>query len=997
MTLPGLPPAAQEAASSAMAAPSRSLVQWGLEISAWCFVYLALAALAHGVSVARDAAAPAWPAAGVALALLTVRGRDFWWAVFVSSFLADFFIASHPAAVACAIALGNTLEALMGAAILRRLGAVGEIARLRDAISQIAVALVCPLPAVLLGGTAVWVAGFSSWPSLGQTLFSWWLGDLMGVLTLGPPLLAWFGGRAVTSSSYRRGEFGLILITTIILVSVCYVFSNILEGMGVDHLPPSTFLLPSIIWAVLRLPPRKSTSVLTFAAMLAAAYTVAFATEGFTAELMRLQILLFGVVAGTLLLIGATTERQQVQAEMLRKEARFRNVFDQAATGMAMLDAKGHLIAANRRLCKIVGYSREELLGKAFFDISDPSAVDTEPRLFSDLLSERKDDYVVEKRCRRKDGVVVWVRITSSRLKDAGRVHAISIVEDISSRQHAEAALRQSEERLRYVTDAAEVGYWDWDLSSDRLEWSDRCKAIFGINPDEEVSYGRFLSAVNPEHQSRVKDAVKNAVEGGRDYELEFPVVWPCGTPHWVHTKGRVAFSPDGKPLRMAGVAIDVTARKSMEDAVRRLSQHDALTGLPNRALIHEYADHLLSQARRGGGRVAVVFVDLDHFKPINDTHGHDAGDAVLKEVARRLADCVRGEDFVGRLGGDEFLAVLSHIHHADNAARVASHALRQLDQPIRFGDLSLQVSPSIGLAVSPEDGDTVEELIKNADTAMYHAKQMGRNNYQFFRPEMNERAEQARAMENKLKQALERGEFQLHFQPVVQLVDGRPRLAEALLRWPSAEVGPERFIPAAESAGLMPALGAWVLQEVCRQQRRWLDRGLPFLPVSVNLSPNQLSDEHLPEHIRSATEALGLQAAGLRVELPERAVTGHGAATDRMLSSLHRMGVKVAVDDFGAGTSNINELGHLPLDSLKLDRSFVRAIGRDPAAVPVIDAILALGRSLHLDVVAEGIESAEVLDFLKERNCPLGQGFLFSRPLPPGEFENWYRDTLAA
>ncbi|HEX5394168.1 MAG TPA: EAL domain-containing protein, partial [Rhodocyclaceae bacterium] len=608
-----------------------------------------------------------------------------------------------------------------------------------------------------------------------------------------------------------------------------------------------------------------------------------------------------------------------------------------------------------------------------------------------------KTDYVVEKRCRRKDGSQVWVRITSSLLHDAGLAHCISIVEDISKRQQAEAALLQSEERLRYVTDAAGVGSWDWDIATDRLEWSDRCKAIFGVAQDEPLSYQRFMDTIGPEEQGRVAAAVQRALEGEGDYELEFPVIWPCGTGHWVHAKGRVAFDAIGKPLRMAGIVIDITARKSMEDAVRRLSLHDVLTGLPNRSLIYEYGDHMLSQAQRGDGRVAFIFVDLDHFKPINDNYGHDAGDAVLKEVARRLSDCVRGEDFVGRLGGDEFLAVLSHINNADNAARVALQVLKKLDQPISFGELSLQVSPSIGLAVSPEDGNTVDELIKNADTAMYHAKVIGRNNYQFFRPEMNERAEQARVLAHELRLALERGEFQLHFQPVVQLADGLPRAAEALLRWPGAEVGPELFIPAAESAGLMPALGNWVLREVCRQQRHWLNRGLPLLPVAVNISSLQLNDEHLPEHIRGATNASGLPWGGLSVELTEQSVTGHGAAANRVLADLHRMGVKVAVNDFGAGTSSINELGHMQLDSLKLDRSFVRAIGHDPAAVPVIDAILALARSLNLDVVAEGIESEEVLQFLRERNCPLGQGFFFTQPLPGREFEDWYRESLAA
>lgn len=965
-----------------------------VDLIGWVLIFVLLAL--PGIALAYRGASPLGFAAGFAIALLTLEGFLLWPVIAIGAFAAYLVLAGSSPPDALLIACADTLEAVAAAAVLRRFGLAGEVGSVRQALVLIGAALFAPmLSATVLGlGFALFHSG--NLDHHGEVWVIRWMADASGILLSAPWLLAWAGENAASDLARRPYEFAAILLGTLALVGFCYWYDDALSWLGLATLPPAAFLLPPVVWAVVRLRPRDCLTVLVLASSLAIVGTVLLSPGNMLVPLLRLQLLVSGIAIGCLLFIGATMERIKAQQSLKAKEEGFRIVFDQAAVGMALTAADGRLISVNRSLCETFGYAPHELIGRRLADMGDPTFLDS-PWGELALVAEREERSVAEKRYRRKDGTPLWVRISSSRLEGAGDACCLSMVEDISVSHRAEAALRQSEERLRYVTEAAEVGYWDWDLSTNRLEWSERCKILFGISAEESLTYERFLSTINPDDRERTETAVQKALRGDGDYDVELRVVWPCGTDRWIHSKGRVAFDAEGKALRMAGVAMDITSRKAMEDAVRRLSQHDALTGLPNRVLIHEYASHLLAQARRDRERVAFLFVDLDRFKPINDSYGHDVGDTVLKEVARRLAGCVRGEDFVGRLGGDEFLVVLTHIHRGDNAAKVALHALVRLDMPMHVESLSLQVTPSIGISVFPDDGATVDELIKNADTAMYHAKECGRNNFQFFRPELNIKAERALNIEGRLREALDRGEFQLYFQPVVDLANGRPWAAEALLRWPGMDAEPGTFIAVAEAAGLMQPLGRWVLREACRQQRRWLDKGLPLLPVAVNISAAQLRDKAFAQQVADAVQEAGLSAPGLRLELTESTVMGQAESAAATLPALHDMGVKVAVDNFGVGLSSMDRLSHLPLDILKLDKTFVRAIGRDPKSVAVIEAILALARSLALEVVAEGVETEDELAFLRQHRCALGQGYLFSRPLPARQFENWYREALAA
>lgn len=448
----------------------------------------------------------------------------------------------------------------------------------------------------------------------------------------------------------------------------------------------------------------------------------------------------------------------------------------------------------------------------------------------------------------------------------------------------------------------------------------------------------------------------------------------------------------------MFATSRDISERKLHEQRVRDASLHDWLTGLPNRALVFEYGGHLLAAARRGHGRGALLFIDLDRFKPINDLYGHETGDRVLQEVGRRLRQCTRTEDLVGRIGGDEFVILLPHLDASRHrAAIVAQHVVDSISRPFQVDARELSISPSIGISYFPEHAEDVDALIHAADLAMYQAKQSGRANFQFYTPELERRADESVSIEARLRHALRHDGLKLHYQPVIDIRSGRLIGAEALVRLvdhgEDGEMpGPAIFIPVAESTGLIAELGAWVAMAACCQYRAWLAQGLK-IRIAINVSPLQFRQRTFAEKLRGIIADTRMDPDDLEIELTESAVMESVDDAVAILNRIKSLGVKVALDDFGTGYSSLSSLSNLPLDKLKVDQSFVRRIGRDKASRAVTEAIITLGRSLNLDVVGEGIESEETLRYLDEHGCNLAQGYWFSAPLSAQEFAAWSRE----
>jgi diguanylate cyclase (GGDEF)-like protein/PAS domain S-box-containing protein len=433
----------------------------------------------------------------------------------------------------------------------------------------------------------------------------------------------------------------------------------------------------------------------------------------------------------------------------------------------------------------------------------------------------------------------------------------------------------------------------------------------------------------------------------------------------------------------------DVTAARAMSLQMTYSAQHDLVTNLPNRLMLNDRISQAIALATRQKRRMAVLFLDLDNFKYVNDSLGHAVGDKLLQSVAQRLLASLRASDTVSRQGGDEFVMLLSSLDSEEDAAASAKRILRSLNEPHTLGEQTLHINASLGISLYPKDGAVAEALIQNADTAMYHAKQNGRNNFQFFKPEMNERAVARQSIENSLRHAVNRDEFKLHYQTKVDLKTGRILGVEALIRWyrPNGEVVPPvRFVPVAEESGLIVEIGRWVLREACRQAREWHDLTSPSITVAINVSAFEFSDPGFVEAIRAALAAAGLESKFLEIELTERVLMKDIESTSAALRELKAMGVVLAIDDFGTGYSSLSYLQEFPIDALKIDRSFVQRIPDAHGNSPIVSAIINLAESLHLVAVAEGIETQEQKEFLISQNCPQGQGYLFTRPVPAAQ-----------
>jgi diguanylate cyclase (GGDEF)-like protein/PAS domain S-box-containing protein len=554
--------------------------------------------------------------------------------------------------------------------------------------------------------------------------------------------------------------------------------------------------------------------------------------------------------------------------------------------------------------------------------------------------------------------------------------------------------------RLQTITDTMAEGLY---LTDDRnvIEW---------INP----AFTRLLGFTAEDAVGRTAHALIHDCPDGMPLEqcpYFSPVLAANGFTGETRFKRKAGeFLPvemASRPLRNGGrlvgaVAVfrDITRRLAAEEKIRQLAWHDSLTGLPNRALLMDRLSVATAGALRDKETLATLFIDLDQFKHINDSLGHATGDRLLQQVAQRLAGCVRASDTVARLGGDEFVVIMPNIRAPADASLLAEKILAALAPPHVIDGRELYISPSIGIAVCPEDGCDFESLIQHADAAMYRAKESGRNNYQFYTAALNARAVEHLTLASALRGALERRELSLHYQPQFDLASGAITGVEALLRWRHPEFGwvaPDRFIPVAEDSGLIVPIGEWVLQEACRQARAWQAAGLPPLLMAVNVSGAQFRQAGLAKTVRDILAEHGLDATSLEIEVTESVLMKNADNAVDILRTLREMGVQLAIDDFGTGYSSLAYLKRFPIDMLKIDRSFVRDVMTDPDDAAIASAIIAMAHRLRLKVIAEGVETPGQLGFLRQEGCDVAQGYLYSKPLPPEDLERLMRNWQGA
>lgn len=561
------------------------------------------------------------------------------------------------------------------------------------------------------------------------------------------------------------------------------------------------------------------------------------------------------------------------------------------------------------------------------------------------------------------------VHLRTAELADAGR------------RLSAQQAILTHAERI------ARLGSWEADSVTGQGHWSSELYRILGIPAVDDSNLSRLITAIHPDDRARLQDALLDVERGltSTSLDIRLPDRNDGSERRIVHFTIEATSCRDGTQT-LRGTVQDVTDSRAAEAHIHYLAHYDTLTGLPNRSLWISRAEQALAFARRNKLRVGVLFLDLDNFKKINDTLGHPVGDRLLSAAAHRLSLCLREEDVLARLGGDEFVVLLPQLTRADDAATVARKLLASLTRPFDIDGQELTVSTSIGIALYPGNGADVDVLLKHADTAMYDAKNEGRNDFRFFTPDMNSRAYARLMIENALRRAIERNELVLEYQPQWAMPEQRLIGVEALVRWDNPERGrisPNDFIPVAEETGLIQSIGDWVLNEACRQQAEWQAAGLPPLTVAVNISALQFRKPGFVDRVRQAFTESGVSPHTFELELTESALMQPSAETEHQFATLRGMGLGLALDDFGTGYSSLSYLKRLPLTRLKIDRSFVQDLPGDPEDAAIAAATLSIARDLGLEVVAEGVETEAQRDFLLARQCHIMQGFLLGRPMP--------------
>ncbi len=555
-------------------------------------------------------------------------------------------------------------------------------------------------------------------------------------------------------------------------------------------------------------------------------------------------------------------------------------------------------------------------------------------------------------------------------------------------REFAET-LRQSEERYALAAHGANDGLWDWDVASGRVYLSARWKSMLGHDEHEIGSnIDAWFCRVHEDDLPGLKEALEAPVGSGKTHiQHEYRMIHKDGRHVWVLCRGIVLLDSRGNPVRVAGSQTDITASKEAEEQLRRNALHDALTGLPNRALLMDRLEQAIVRAQRTDARFAVLFLDLDHFKTLNDSLGHLAGDQLLVQIARRLGDCLRSIDTVARLGGDEFAIILTDLENDETASIIAERIQEALGEPFDLEGHRVFTSASVGITLSSDKSQRAADFLRDADTAMYRAKSQGRARHQLFDGQMHEQAMERLSVETGMRRALERNELVLYYQPIVSLETGSVVGVEALIRWNHPERGilaPADFLAVAEESGLTLPISEWVVRSACEQARLW-QRPQP-MRISVNVPPQQLKHPSFVQLISNNLRRSALLPSAIGLELVESSlIENRGAIVDN-LQQLRAMGVYVAVDDFGTGYSSLSYLKRLPIDALKIDRSFTQGIPSDPNDTAISTTIIAMARSLNLQVVAEGVETREQVEFLRHHGCHTAQGYFFSRPLPAEE-----------
>ncbi len=717
------------------------------------------------------------------------------------------------------------------------------------------------------------------------------------------------------------------------------------------------------------------------------------------------------------------TERHRMEEALHQSEEKYRTFIETIQDGYYETDLSGKYTFVNDVICDHLKYSKEELIGTENRQYQNEANAKKTYQVFKEVYITGNPVKAFEMKMIRKDGTIQISEVSISLIRNTeGNPIAFrgisrditehkqmeetireygekykTVITDITERHRMEKALRQSEEKYRTILESIQEGYFEIDITGKYTFFNDSMCRIHGYSKEElmGMNHRQHTDKETKNKLFQVFNKVYNTGEPAKG--VDWQIIRKDGTKRYIESSVSLQKDSSGKPIGFRGIVRDVTERKRAEERIQYLATHDALTGLPNRLMFGQLINHAIQAARRYQRQLAVFFIDLDRFKTINDSLGHEAGDQLLQEIAKRFKKSLRGVDVVGRLGGDEFIILIEDVDELSQVGTLAHKILSSAIQPIVLLGEECRVTASIGISIYPRDGEDEQALMKNADMAMYVAKEEGKNNYQFYSKDIQSLSNKRFSIETNLRRALERNELSLEYQAKVDFKTGAITGVEALLRWDNPYLGsvtPMQFIPVAEETGLIVPIGRWVMKTACAQNVAWQRQGLPPVCTAVNLSLRQLMDDNLLKDIKAALVDSGMAPNLLELEITESMVMQNPARLIEVLTNIKKMGVRLAIDNFGTGYASLTQLRNFPIDTIKLDKSFIRNLPQDSKDKAIPQAIITMGKTLKLTVVAEGVETQEQKDFLRDLICDEMQGFYFSKPIALDQFGDLLRNN---
>jgi len=698
---------------------------------------------------------------------------------------------------------------------------------------------------------------------------------------------------------------------------------------------------------------------------------------------------------------------EESRANLLNE--RMKLALDGSSTAILDWDMKSNELFISESWKMLLGYSSEELPNKVSV-WREQLHPDDKKRLFVSLrksFKEKREIFESAHRLRCKDGSYIWVfgRTRIFYNKDGSPYRLIGTHTDITKRKLAEADVAEKKKLLEESQKLAHIGSWKFNLVKEKLECSDEIYRIFEIDCEKPASYDLLMQRIHPDDREAVDSLYRDSLKNKKSYEMIYRLLFDDGRIKYVKEECETSFDEEGNPLVFIGTIQDITKQKLLENMLQEqkvslshLAHHDTLTELPNRVLLHDRLNRAIHKAKRDEKKFAVLFLDLDNFKAINDSLGHDIGDEVLKEVAQRFGAIIRKDDTLARLGGDEFTVIMENLSDEQDASILAQKLLSSLSEPIVKKENMLYLSCSIGISLYPVDGTSIQNLLKYADAAMYRAKEEGKSNFQFYSSEMTALAFERVVMEASIRSGLKNNEFEVYYQPQVNAKREHLVGMEALVRWKHPNMGmvfPSKFIPLAESSGLIIQLDRYIMKAAMQQISQWYRDGLKPGILALNLSIRQLKQKDFLEFLEMTFHETGCKAEWVELEVTESQLMQNTQEAIAILTQLSKLGVMIAIDDFGTGYSSLSYLKKLPIDKLKIDQSFIRELPENEEDAAIIKAVIALAQALKLNIIAEGVEKEEQKDFIVQNGCENIQGFYYSQAVDKEEMQRILQEGL--